>query len=560
MAGVRELAPVTAVYALVLLLTRPFYLGDTSGYAIAVLSQERGLFHSYPNNFWDFGHLLWRPWGWVAYQLVGRHLAYAKAGEELLAICAGMIGLNAAAGLFSVLLVHSLVGRLVQGFARFAVSLLFLSFYAFLNYAHSGTAYVPGLMFTVLGLWLLVRAVERGAFGLIEISLCGAAFAAAVLLWVPLVLSIPAALLLAFLWPRLTSSADAKLPRLRLLLGTLLISAFIVAAVYGAVLAHMHLHSLGEVKAWIAASGHGWSQGKRLVRLVSGLPRSFLFMGEDTIALKRFVLKDPYAPTSLLELVRTTLWKLALFYAFAAALFWALLKSRIGRTIAVVLAVAFLPVLVFALFIFEPGSPERYMSLYPFVALALACALTAFPKPRAAQWVLAVFLIVTIVTNQVSLSRGRMEGLLGGAAERAGILKDRVTADGLVALATQHDDLYDFNITLLFHPLNRRGGLPLYEVVPLATEAMTRWKSEFARRSLACLQHGQSVWISRRLLAERPRPEWKWTEGDDPRISWRELPPFFRQFEFDESIGGIDGFLKLAPSPENRRLLRDQAG
>ena len=44
----------------------------------------------------------------------------------------------------------------------------------------------------------------------------------------------------------------------------------------------------------------------------------------------------------------------------------------------------------------------------------------------------------------------------------------------MVGLVTQHDDLYDFNITFLFHPLNRRGGLPLYDVVPVATEAMTR--------------------------------------------------------------------------------------
>lgn len=557
----RDFGPLAGIYTLALGLTRPFYMGDTSSYSIAVLSFEKGLFTSYPNQFWDFGHLLWRPTGWLVYKLIGRHSAYAMAGEQLLAISTGMIAVSAAAGLASVFLVHELVGRFVTGIGRYAVSVLFLSFYAFLNYIHTGSSYIPGLMFTLLGVWLLLRAVERNRTGLWDALLSGAAFGGSVLVWVPFVLSIPAALVLAFLWPRITNAPDAKpaAARARLVAGTAVIAGLIVCSCYAAVLAHMHLNSMGEIKAWVAGSAHGWSQSKRLARMVSGLPRSFLFMGDDTIVLKRFLLRDPYARTTLLDLFRASLWKIVAFYGFCAALCWTLLRSPRGRILAIALSVCALPLFAFAVFIFEPGSPERYLPIYPFLVLGLACSLASFPSPWAAQLVLAGFLLIATTLNQVSLSSNRVEAGASGAVERARILQDKVTAEGLVAVVTLHDDLYDFTITFLFHPLNRKIHLPVYDVIPLASEGLAHWRREFARRSLDCLNQGQRVWISKRLLADRPRPEWKWTEGDDPRISWKELLPFFSQFEFGQSIGGDDGFVEVSHSAGNRNLLMSQA-
>jgi hypothetical protein len=66
---------------------------------------------------------------------------------------------------------------------------------------------------------------------------------------------------------------------------------------------------------------------------------------------------------------------------------------------------------------------------------------------------------------------------------------------------------------------------------------------------------GQSVWISKRFLAEQPEPAWNWTEGDDKRIAWKDLFPFFRSLSFSAETGGPDGFLKLDDSQRNKDVL-----
>jgi hypothetical protein len=68
-------------------------------------------------------------------------------------------------------------------------------------------------------------------------------------------------------------------------------------------------------------------------------------------------------------------------------------------------------------------------------------------------------------------------------------------------------------------------------------------------------QHGGDVWISRRLIAERPLPEWDWVEGDTAGVGWRDLSGYYRQFATDAETGGADGFLRIAADPENRLLL-----
>ena len=50
--------------------------------------------------------------------------------------------------------------------------------------------------------------------------------------------------------------------------------------------------------------------------LIFGFARSFINMGDDGILFKRFLLHDPYNPVSLFDLLRLSLFKYLLFYAF----------------------------------------------------------------------------------------------------------------------------------------------------------------------------------------------------------------------------------------------------
>jgi hypothetical protein len=86
-------------------------------------------------------------------------------------------------------------------------------------------------------------------------------------------------------------------------------------------------------------------------------------------------LHDPYGQVSLSSLIRTVGWKLVAFYFFAAALAWVLINSA-ERWALLLLAVTGIPLFGFVVFLFESGSPERYLPLFPFVCIGPALALS----------------------------------------------------------------------------------------------------------------------------------------------------------------------------------------
>jgi hypothetical protein len=95
-------------------------------------------------------------------------------------------------------------------------------------------------------------------------------------------------------------------------------------------------------------------------------------MSRDGILLKRFVLGDPYQSLTLWDLVRTSLWKLAVFYVYVGAIFWMGLRTPRGRSALVISLVALVPMLYFALVLLEPSSPERFLPVLPFMLLTMA--------------------------------------------------------------------------------------------------------------------------------------------------------------------------------------------
>jgi hypothetical protein len=196
------------------------------------------------------------------------------------------------------------------------------------------------------------------------------------------------------------------------------------------------------------------------------------------------------------------------------------------------------------------------MPLYPFIALASAYGLSQLATKKPGPIIILVFLVLVIILNGALLSRPVINSEIAPAAARLESLRGKVTPQGLVALVTLQDSVYQLLTSYPFHPANRQETLPAYDVIVIANERIVLWQQDFAKRALDTLQRSQSVWISKRFLADRPEPAWTWTEGDDRRITWTQLPPFFRQFTYSESVGGPDGFLKLEPSPENISKLK----
>ena len=135
-----------------------------------------------------------------------------------------------------------------------------------------------------------------------------------------------------------------------------------------------------------------------------------------------------------------------------------------------------------------------------------------------------------------------------------------MTGPADVFVTTLRDPLYYVPLT---RPLDHSVTSKKYDVTDVVETASTRllrWRTEFAARTLSDWKKGREVWISRKLLAPRPALNDTWVEGDDSRIRWRELPEFFRQFVTDREEGGVNGFCRLSPIPENQAVLQTIIG
>ena len=539
------------IYGILLVSTTSDYLGDTGAYASNIVQYDRDGATASPDLLWDAGHLYWRPLGLVLYKLFAGLTHYGRTGEHELAAIAILIAVTMVCGLVCALLFYDLAFRLTKRrWTAILVATSFISFYAFLNYVHAGSSYVPGLTGALLGLRFAIVAAERGRNPGTYSFLSGLFVGLAALLWLPYVLVLPGILAASVLW----DGQGAKLllrDKLRIAFYISGSTAFVVTVGYFFAILQLHIFSIATLQQWFLAAGHGSSQSKRLLRLATGLPRSFIHLGNGGLLLKRFVLHDPYAHTSLIYLIEHYVLKLIFFYVAAVVLVRSLLRSGTGRRLFYILLAGVFPALLFAVAVFEPGSSERYLPIYPFVCLAISYVLATFPRNASTAVVIFTFVFLAISTNVYALWRPTVESRNAATISRIESLQGRVAPQGLVALVTLNDGIYQFSISFPFEPINRGARLPIYDVIQVANSRILRWKQEFAQRALASLGRSAAVWVSTRLLAEQPDPGWDWIEGDDSRIAWRDLPIFFRQFSYSDSVGAADGFLRLAPSREN---------
>jgi hypothetical protein len=312
--------------------------------------------------------------------------------------------------------------------------------------------------------------------------------------------------------------------------------------------------SLTDARNWYDAAGHGWSQNIRAIRIATGLPRSFFYLAKDGILYKRFLRHDPYAPVTMLDVATASLWKIVLFWLFAVSLFAELARHSRSRWPLLLVMTGAGPVILFAVFIFEPGSPERYFPAFPFLLVALGWILMNLRQRRLTQLVIALFLICEFANNTYSLSARVVSREDQMAWQRiAGI--QRQAASGLVVILTIQDNLEGLVSRALFGEINRPRQFPLYDLIEPATLRVERWRQEFATKALIAWNNDGEVWVTNEVWSAQPRPEWNWVEGDDPRVSWQELPRFFSPLQINSQSGGSDGFSRLTNNADNRTYL-----
>lgn len=536
---------VLAVYVLATWLTNAAFMGDTDDYVDSAVAFVNGVDY----RFWEFGHLFWRPLGWLLSR-VWLPVTQLRVGADTRAnVMLTFLIINWLAGLMGVLALFAMLRGVCQReWVVIVVTGAFIFSHGFLNYAQTGCSYVPGLSFLILGLYFLVRGGGQTARSTWRTAiLAGAALAISVCLWFLYVWAIPAALLTSlFLF-------GFNKPQLRLVAQTTLVFSVLSGIAYLMVIAHLGISDLAELRAWIAP--HGAPDIKGVPRMLFGFARSFINMGQDGQILKRYLIHDPFNPVSLAEIFRLSLWKFILFYLMLAAVFVNLLRSMKGRRVFGFFLAAAIPVIGFAI-VFLGGDLERYFPLYPMLFLAVAYSLCDERSLGAVRILTLIFLAILTFTNVRALSTRALNHQQAKAAARVSELQPLLKPHSKIFTVNWQDELINFKRSFPFHPINRDHNLRLNSVVTPNSPWLPRWREDFATETLSIWQQGGDVWVSKRALEPRPSADWNWVEGDDKRISWTDIYHFFSKLEMSEPLSSADGFVLMTPSPANEQFLR----
>jgi hypothetical protein len=539
-------------------LTVPDVTADTPVYVSQIFNFYKGGPSANPKLLWEFGHLLWRPMAYPLWRALRPALSSWSGGNPYLEITAVLVGMNFLVGLALTIVLFFSCRKLGLGsIAAFTVTLAFLSTSTILNYIHSGMSYNLGFALQVAGLLLILHActtatrrsaVWKSVFGGIVLGLSCA-------VWFPYVLTIPAAFVAGWFAdgaPKIRAGIEWK--RLKLLGITLVATAGIVVLTFGMGAWIDHISSIGDLRQWVLNSAHGVAPQHRLIRLPTGVTRSFLYFGDDGLLFKRFTMGDPYAPVHFGDLIQAGLWKiLAVFLALLALAATLAAHRKTWPALAVVLCAA-LPCLGFAVLLFDTSDPGRYEPAYAALLVGV-CAVLLLPRNmRIGRWCLTIFAAAVFLVNWTAYGWSLREGTADAIA-RVNLIHEHAGAHDTVFLLSFRDPISTFVQKAPFSRYNSPSTLALHHAIEPGSSLVLTWRRDAACRMLNTWKSGGNDWMSDRLVAQRPLPGWNWAEHDDDRVHWIDVAGFFAPLDRGDHIGGSDGFFLLPDSPENRQRL-----
>src|ERR1044072_6383567 len=118
--GAWHCLPVLAVFVLATLITDAHYQGDTADYVDSIVAHAAGRDYW----FWEFGHVLWRPFGWLV-MVISRPLLNPLVGNDVrIQALHSVLTINWVAVLVTVASFYGILIRLVgwaevgEGFSR----------------------------------------------------------------------------------------------------------------------------------------------------------------------------------------------------------------------------------------------------------------------------------------------------------------------------------------------------------------------------------------------------------------------------------------------------------
>jgi hypothetical protein len=490
--------------------------------------------------------------GWLLLQVSAPFLV-AATGDLKLAATLVLTGINWLAGLGTVLLLTAILRRFCPQARVVNFTIIVFSFsHGFLNFAQTGPPYITSLLAMVFSLYVLLRKDEGQLLSIADGIIAAIGITLMIGFWLPFIVVVPA-IVAARLFLSKARIEDAKiLIGSAALAGVLVISIYLVIAIWP-----LEFRKVGDFLEWQRETTGKTVQDKGLARTAFGLPRSFIYMGTDGMILKRYLLRDPYNPVTISDLLRLSLWKIALFYLCLASLTMSLLRSPRGRHLLILLLITAAPVVGVAIY-WQGGDIERYLPLYPILFIATAFMLSDERSKLIFKCCAVLFFVCAAATNLHALSlqkqNQRQETIVARIADLVPNLKP---ASQLFVIDYQ-DELYAFSRDFPFNPMNVSRKLAVSSLVEVGAKDVAHWRQGFASRARTVWGEGGDVWITQRLLQQRPLSEWNWVEGDDQRLSWADLHNFVSQLEIAGSLSSSDSFVRVLPSARTQFIL-DQA-
>jgi hypothetical protein len=532
------------VFLLLMILTKSAAIGADTYWYVLDIRATLGRRWTDSSQIWEFAHVLWRPLGKMVSQLFLSVVSPHFDGDPQTSITFLLVCLSVIGALVCCFIVHAAVWRMTgKPWVATFVTCAFLCLNPILNHSRNGTPYLCGLACSTWAFYLAAFC-PKSSLRLAVFS--GAVAGLAVLFWVPNLVSLPAVLL-----ARPILDIFGKKPRvdLRFAMVIGLAAGITVAAFYFVAMAAAHISSWSGLLAWIHASGQ-YSRDRKLLRMATGMARGFYQLGNDAVWFKWFVFRDPYANVGLADLMRAVLVKLALFYVALASLAVVLWSSRTGRRLLLFIAVAALPHIGMAM-AFESGSPERYVAALPAVSLGFGYAIGSAEFSGRIRILMAALFCAHVPANLVltDANHATREDANRIAAFAAWPPVSRVY------VLNYQDELLGLRYSAPFDPVNRRPTAEVVLIAPAIRERAPLWRADFACSALAAWRNQGEVWVTKRVLSDRPVRHWWWVEGDHPPLTWEAMHRFFQGFDRGPDAGGEDGFFLIPSAAGNRRIL-----
>jgi hypothetical protein len=539
-------------YLLLLAITRTVDQGDTPVYAADVVAALHGDLSA----MWDFGHVLWRPigYGFLRVAMIAAPSAAQSQPTLYVAAVYTFTFLSMAAGAAAVIFFRLWLGRL--GVPRLPAAVATVGFFsaaAVVGYAQTGSSYVPALSMLVLGLYAMADDNRGHRWATIRLASVG--FAGAALLWAPMVLGIPGAAL---------STIVLRDPTRRRAVTALLacvISGTITILAYAVIVRAAGLQTAHDIRQWVGSSSHGIVGVGGVPRAIVGFARSVVNTGQLGLIVKRHMIHDPYNATTWFDVLRGGLARLLLFYGLVAVVgvTLALRAQRLGRRVLLFLACSAAPVIGLALS-WQGGDLERYLALFPalFAAGAFAMALVTM---RAMASVVPAGIGAMCVINTAAITRSKANVECTQLANRLTTVPKSGTGPTLVISPHGLDEIVMLNVHCPTSPLVTAVDAPEVRGLVMSNSSYSyAWRGWLAAETARVWDARGRVWSSARAFAPVPAGNWRWAEGDDPKLHWRDFPEYFKNVDVSSPVGREDGFVELLPTERTRAFIASATG